>query len=206
MADEKYDLGIGGLNFADSLLFRQLDVYYIKLSEEDVESYAMQVKLNMPVLTSMYHSAEIANLFEYYATPEFQTLGYRWPFFKNYQINKYKKFQHIKDMKAILKPQYHDLIDKYDQDHAMILGQGTAGDIYQSIMVKPPNIKPVYPMVKQDTREEIVLDDKFDQKEYIYIFNAGKNTPDNTFYDNPKALANFVEGKDKETNVSESRF
>ena len=84
MANEKYDLGIGGMNFADSLLFRQLDVYYIKLSEEDVESYAMQVKLNMPVLTSMYHSAHIANLFDYYATPEFHTLGYRWPFFKNY--------------------------------------------------------------------------------------------------------------------------
>lgn len=81
----------------------------------------------------------------------------------------------------------------------MVLGQGTAGDIYQSIMVKPPNIKPVYPMVKQDTREEVVLDDKFDGKEYVYVFNLGKNTPDNTFYNNPKAIAEFLEGKDRDS-------
>lgn len=158
----------------------------------------------MPVLTSMYHSGHIANLFDYYGTPEFQTLSYRWPFFKNYQINRYKKYQHNKALKEILTPKYHHLIDNYDQDHAMILGQGTAGDVYQSIMVKPPNIKPVYPMVKQDTREEIVLDSKFDGKEYIYVFNVGKNTPDSVFYNDPKGLADFVEVKEKDS--LESRF
>ena len=121
LAEENFDLGIGGLLFADSVLFRQLNLNYIKLSEEDVETYAMHVKLNMPVLTSMYHSADIANLFDYYKTPEYHTLSYRWPYFKNYQFEKLKRYNHMKDFKAILKPAYHHLIDDYDQDHAMVL-------------------------------------------------------------------------------------
>ena len=54
-----FDLGIGGMNYADSLLFRDLVIPYIKISEEDIESYTMQKKLNMPVLTSMYPSSQI---------------------------------------------------------------------------------------------------------------------------------------------------
>lgn len=77
----------------------------------------------------------------------------------------------------------------------MILGQGTAGDVYQSIMVKPPNIKSVYPMVKQDTRADVTLDEKFTDKEYIFVFNLGKNTPDNAFYDSPEKVAEFLEGE-----------
>lgn len=77
----------------------------------------------------------------------------------------------------------------------MVLGQGTAGDVYQSIMVKPPNIKPVYPMVKQDTRVDVTLDEKFIDKEYVYVFNLGKNTPDNAFYNSPEKVAEFLEGE-----------
>lgn len=36
-----FDMGIGGMNFADSLLFRDLQIPYIKISEEDIESYTM---------------------------------------------------------------------------------------------------------------------------------------------------------------------
>lgn len=45
----KFDLGIGGLYHADSLLFRALGLNYIKISGEDIEAYAMQLKLDMPV-------------------------------------------------------------------------------------------------------------------------------------------------------------
>jgi hypothetical protein len=52
-------LAIGGLNYADSVLFRYLQIPYIKLSEEDIESYSMQVKMNIPVLMSAYPSTQI---------------------------------------------------------------------------------------------------------------------------------------------------
>lgn len=57
LSTEKFDLGVGGLNLADSALFRYLDVQYMKISEEDFESTAMQVKMGMPVVTSTYPSA-----------------------------------------------------------------------------------------------------------------------------------------------------
>jgi hypothetical protein len=53
---QRFDLGIGGLGMADSVLFRHLEVPYIKIAHEDIESYTMQVKLNMPVLISAYPS------------------------------------------------------------------------------------------------------------------------------------------------------
>ena len=56
MKKQKFDLGIGGLNFADSILFRNLEIPYIKISEEDIESYTMQVKLGMPTVMSTYPS------------------------------------------------------------------------------------------------------------------------------------------------------
>ena len=44
-----FDVGIGSLYYADSLLMRQLDLNFLKLSDEDIESWTMQFKLNMPV-------------------------------------------------------------------------------------------------------------------------------------------------------------
>jgi hypothetical protein len=41
LKEEKFDIGIGGLSFSDALLFRELDIPYIRLSEEDIETYAM---------------------------------------------------------------------------------------------------------------------------------------------------------------------
>ena len=90
MKKQKFDLGIGGLNFADSILFRNLEIPYIKISEEDIESYTMQSKLGMPVLTSMYPSSQIWSRFEYLKLPDFGSLDYRFPFFITYQFNKYK--------------------------------------------------------------------------------------------------------------------
>ena len=38
---EKFDIGIGSLSFHDTLLFRELELPYIKITEDDIESYAM---------------------------------------------------------------------------------------------------------------------------------------------------------------------
>lgn len=58
----------------------------------------------------------------------------------------------------------------------MILGEGTKGLIYQSIMLKPPNVQPVYPVRDEslDTRTNIKLDKAKVQgrKGPIVIFNA----------------------------------
>ena len=37
----RFDLGIGSLNYADSLFFRDLQVPYIKLATEDIETFTM---------------------------------------------------------------------------------------------------------------------------------------------------------------------
>ncbi len=38
------------------------------------------------------------------------------------------------------------IIDDYDQDKALIIGQGTKAGPFQSIMMKPPNAKYIYPL------------------------------------------------------------
>jgi hypothetical protein len=57
LGTHKYDIGIGGMGMADSLLFRHLKIPYVKVSPEDLESFQMQVNLNIPVLTSYYPSS-----------------------------------------------------------------------------------------------------------------------------------------------------
>ena len=37
----EFDIGIGGLNYADALLFRALEIDYITLTEEDIEVFTM---------------------------------------------------------------------------------------------------------------------------------------------------------------------
>jgi hypothetical protein len=59
LAKKEFDIGIGGLMLADSTLFRSLEIPYIKISEEDIEASVMQIKLQMPVLTSSYPNAQI---------------------------------------------------------------------------------------------------------------------------------------------------
>lgn len=84
LKNQGFELGIGGLNMADSLLYRYLDINYIKLTEEDVESYTMQRKLKIPVLTSTYPSSQIWSRFDYSTLPNFGDLSYRLPFFGLY--------------------------------------------------------------------------------------------------------------------------
>lgn len=54
---QNFDLGMGSSFMADSLIYRLLDLNYIKIESEDIESYTMQFKYGMPVLLSAYPSS-----------------------------------------------------------------------------------------------------------------------------------------------------
>jgi hypothetical protein len=69
MKKQQFDIGIGGLAHADALLFRYLNIPYIKLAAEDIESYVMQQKLDMPVIASIYPSSQIFSRFGYQRLP-----------------------------------------------------------------------------------------------------------------------------------------
>lgn len=87
---QEFQLGIGGLNMADSLLFRELQIQYLKLTDEDLESYTMHKKLKIPILTSTYPHSQVWSRFEYSTLPNFgELLAYRLPFFGLYQYEKY---------------------------------------------------------------------------------------------------------------------
>ena len=45
-----FDLGIGGPGFADSLFFRDMQIPFIKLIPEDIESHTLHRQLGIPVL------------------------------------------------------------------------------------------------------------------------------------------------------------
>jgi hypothetical protein len=53
------------MNLADTILFRHLELPYIKLSEEDLESNNLHFKLNMPVLLSAYPSVATYSKYEF---------------------------------------------------------------------------------------------------------------------------------------------
>ena len=57
LGTHRFDIGIGGMSVADSLLFRHLKIPYVKVSPEDLESFQMQVNLNIPIQTSYYPSS-----------------------------------------------------------------------------------------------------------------------------------------------------
>ena len=55
---------------------------------------------------------------------------------------------HRRALKAALPASDQHLLD-FDQEHAMFVGQGTKAGLFQSIMMKPPNISPVYPLISE---------------------------------------------------------
>ena len=177
----KFDVGIGGLNFADSILFRNLEIPYIKISEEDVESYTMHGKLGMPVLTSMYPSSKIWSRFSYLNLPDFGSLDYRFPFFFLYQADKYHMWSHKSAMRGIVGEKKAYLIDDWDQDHAMIIGHGARAGVYQSIMMKPPNVRYVYPLAK--ARDEVEIPERLAGLDALIVFNAESDRRDDLMFD-----------------------
>ena len=151
LKSQNFDLGVGGLYNADSLLFRALGINYIKITPEDVESYTMQFKLWMPVQLSAYPSIQTYSNFDYDDLPHQDSQAYRWQMCKGYQYNRFwSRFKYYGKIKAVLPADLHQpLWDSFDQDHAMFIAEGTKAGIYQSIMMKPPNLQPVYPLRRE---------------------------------------------------------
>jgi hypothetical protein len=65
-------------------------------------------------------------------------------------LNKVTKRKHLSEIKEILGWSFYaDLVDKYDQEHAMVLGLGTPSGLFQSVMMKPQNVKSVFPLHRE---------------------------------------------------------
>lgn len=63
---------------------------------------------------------------------------------------RYRRYNYLQRIRAEIPVVLRELLfDNYDQDHAMVIGEGTNAGLLQSIMMKPPNIKPVYPLRKE---------------------------------------------------------
>jgi hypothetical protein len=158
----KFDVGIGGHYHADSLLFRALGLNFIKVVPEDIEAYTMQFKFNIPVILSAYSNSLAYSKYQFGDMPSVDGHSYRKQFWKQYEYNRWiGRPLWMRKVRSSLPEKYHkELLDNYDQDHAMILGEGTKGLIYQSIMLKPPNVQPVYPLrdESEETRTQIKLD------------------------------------------------
>lgn len=92
MGKQSFDVGIGGLNLADSLLFRHLRIPYVKISPEDIETSTMVARLGMPVVTSTYPSATLWSQFKEGTIPDnFGNLfEYRGWNFIDYKLNQFK--------------------------------------------------------------------------------------------------------------------
>merc|ERR1711937_10704 len=108
----------------------------------------MQFKFNMPVMLSAYPNSLVANKYGFGEMPHPDSHAYRRQFWKQYEYNRWiGRRSWMRRVRKSLPEKYHkELLDEYDQDHAMILGEGTKGLIYQSVMLKPPNVQPVFPI------------------------------------------------------------
>lgn len=84
LKDQKFDIGIGGVNMADSFLFRALGINYIKISPEDIESHTMNFKFGMPVMLSAYPSSLAYNRFSYDMLPPLNSARYRLNMLRSY--------------------------------------------------------------------------------------------------------------------------
>jgi len=187
LKEMKFEVGIGGSYHADSLLFRALGLNFIKLNPEDIESHTMQFKYNMPVMLSAYPSSQAAQHYDYDDLPHPDSHAYRKQFYKAYEYNRWLgRPLWMRQVRKSLPEKYHKaLLDDFDQDHAMILGEGTKGLIYQSVMLKPPNVQPVYPLrdESESTRTLINLDSKaLKRKGPLIIFNTELHDPKSALF------------------------
>jgi hypothetical protein len=49
-------------------------------------------------------------------------------------------------MIGVLNPRWHSLVTDFDQDHALVVGYGATTDMFQTIMMKPPNVVNIFPL------------------------------------------------------------
>lgn len=112
----KFDVGIGGMYHADSLLFRALGLHYIKVSPEDIESHAMQFKMGMPVYESNYPSSQVAHKYDIGSLPHFDSYFYRRQFNIQFEYNRWIAIPKWKSqVRNRLPEKYHkSLLDDYD--------------------------------------------------------------------------------------------
>lgn len=120
----------------------------------------MQFKFGMPVLLSAYPNSKTVSNWEYDDLPAYETQNYRMQFNKNYNYNRFFSRRKYMDRmrEAVPKELHQKLIDDFDQDHAVIVAEGAKAGIVHSIMMKPPNVQPVYPLRDETVKTEVTLD------------------------------------------------
>lgn len=112
-----FDIGIGGLNRADSLFFTDMNIPYIKLSPGDIESHTMQNLLGMPVLLSSYPSIRVWSKYDYGTLPaSFDSFEYRAQGYAAYAMDLWENHQDKKAYKGAVGRMKHRLVDEFDQD------------------------------------------------------------------------------------------
>ena len=84
-------------------------------------------------------------------------------------------------MREIIGEKKAYLIDDYDQDHAMFIGYGARAGIFQSIMMKPPNVRYVYPLASK--RDQVEIPEMLAKKDSLVVFNAESEKGDDLMND-----------------------
>lgn len=62
---QKFDIGIGGSQLSDGLLFKHIGLKYVKLEPEDVEGHSLRFKLDLPVMITPFPSSDTFANYEY---------------------------------------------------------------------------------------------------------------------------------------------
>jgi len=89
---------------------------------------------------------------------------------------------HKRDLVAIPNVSARGLNDKIDQDHALVIGQGATAGVFQSIMMKPPNVVNVYPLEPDSSifpiadHSIVTLPDEWTN--FVVVFNIESDRPD----------------------------
>ena len=113
----RFDIGIGGLNKADSLFFTDMKLPYIKLSPGDIESHTMQNLLGMPVLLSSYPSVRVWSKYDYGALPaSFDSFEYRAQGYAAYAMDLWDNHQDKNGFRSAVGRMKHKLVNEFDQD------------------------------------------------------------------------------------------
>mmetsp|Transcript_8743 Transcript_8743/g.6472 ORF Transcript_8743/g.6472 Transcript_8743/m.6472 type:complete len:181 (+) Transcript_8743:565-1107(+) len=117
---------------------------------------------------------------------------YRWEVFQQYQWNRYHKYQRNNRLHELIDSQYHHLIDDYDQEHGIILAEGLPVEIYQSPMMRPPNVKTAFPLINYTPEkiEDVPAEWYTGDKMFITIFNFEDKT--DPTYDNPDMVRHII--------------
>jgi hypothetical protein len=169
---QNFNVAIGTLYLADSLLFRAMDINYLKIHPEDFEGYTMFFKQGMPVQLSAYPNARVYSNWEYYDLPHEDTQRFRWKSFKDTFRMRWARYWYLAEIRNNLSKRLHNLMDDWDQDHAMFISEGTNHGLIQSIMMKPANVKPVYPLRYEKPKEYLEMSPVVDTNPY-----TGKKGP-----------------------------